>query len=87
MLAKVFEVVQVLVQVAAIAAVVVEIMADTTGAKGAEKKAQAIAKMKELLPPERLGGLAFLYDPIANFLIDAVVAYANAKGFFPKASA
>lgn len=84
MLAKVFELVQALVGVAAVAAVVVEIMADTTGAKGPEKKAQAIAKMKELLPPERLGFFGQFYDQIAGLLIDAIVAYANAKGFFPK---
>lgn len=86
MLAKVFEIAQALVQVAAIAAVVVEILSDTTGAKGAEKKAQALAKMKELFPPERLGNLAWLYEPAANFLIDAVVAYANSKGFFGKSA-
>ena len=71
---------------AAITAVVVEILADSTGAKGAEKKAQAIAKMKELLPPERLGSLAWLYDPAASFIIDAVVAYANSRGFFDKSA-
>jgi hypothetical protein len=84
MLQKVFEVVQAFVQVLALVTVVVEIASDATGAKGAEKKAQAIAKAKELFPPERLGAFAGLYDQLAGLLIDAIVAWANSKGFFVK---
>jgi hypothetical protein len=84
MLQKVFEVVQAFVQVLALVTVVVEIASDATGAKGAEKKAQAIAKAKELFPPERLGAFAGLYDQLAGLIIDAIVAYANSKGFFVK---
>ncbi len=84
MLQKVFEVVLAFVQVLALVTVVVEIASDTTGAKGAEKRAQAIAKAKELFPPERLGAFAGLYDQLAGLIIDAIVAYANSKGFFVK---
>jgi hypothetical protein len=84
MLQKIFEVVQAFVQVLTIVTVVVEIASDTTGTKGAEKKAQAIAKAKELFPPERLGAFAGLYDQLAGLLIDAIVAYANSRGFFSK---
>ena len=84
MLQKVFEVVQAFVQVLALVTVIVEIASDATGAKGAEKRAQAIAKAKELFPPERLGMFAPLYDQIAGLIIDAIVAYANSKGFFVK---
>lgn len=84
MLGKIFEALQVLVQVAGVAVLVVEIASESTGAKGAEKKAQAIAKMKELLPPERLGFFGQFHDQIAGLLIDAIVVYANSKGFFVK---
>ena len=84
MLQKVFEVAQTFVQVLALVTVIVEIASDATGAKGAEKRAQAIAKAKELFPPERLGAFAGLYDQLAGLIIDAIVAYANAKGFFVK---
>jgi hypothetical protein len=84
MLQKVFEVVQAFVQVLALVTVVVEIASDATGAKGAEKKAQAIAKAKELFPPERLGAFAGLYDQLAGLIIDAIVAWANSRGFFVK---
>jgi hypothetical protein len=84
MLQRIFEVAQAFVQVLALITVVVEIISDATGAKGAEKKAQAIAKAKELFPPERLGAFAGLYDQLAGLIIDAIVAYANSKGFFVK---
>jgi hypothetical protein len=84
MLQKVFEVTQAFVQVLALVTVIVEIASDATGAKGAEKRAQAIAKAKELFPPERLGAFAGLYDQLAGLIIDAIVAYANSKGFFVK---
>jgi hypothetical protein len=84
MLQRVFEVIQAFVQTLALVTVVVEIASDATGAKGAEKRAQAIAKAKELFPPERLGMFAPLYDQIAGLLIDAIVAWANSRGFFVK---
>jgi hypothetical protein len=84
MLQRVFEVIQAFVQTLALVTVVVEIASDATGAKGAEKRAQAIAKAKELFPPERLGMFAPLYDQIAGLLIDAIVAWANSRGFFAK---
>lgn len=83
---KILEAVQALVQVAAIAVLIAELAGEATGAKGAEKKAQALARMKELLPPERLGGLAWLYEPAANFLIDAIVAFFNSRGFFARSA-
>lgn len=86
MLAKVFEVLQGFVQAVAVAVLITEVAAEGTGAKGAEKKAQAIAKLREIFPPERLGGASWVWEPLANFLIDAVVAYANAKGFFVKSA-
>lgn len=86
MLTKAFEVLQGLVQAVALAVTIVEIAAEADGAKGAEKRARAVAKVRELFPPERLGGFAWLWEPAVNFLIDAVVAFANAKGFFPKSA-
>lgn len=84
MLQKAFEVIQGLVQAVTLAVTIVEIAAEADGAKGQEKKARAIARVRELFPPERLGGLSWLWEPAVNFLIDAVVAFANAKGFFAK---
>jgi len=84
MLQRVFEVAAAFVQVAALEATIVEVASETDGAKGAEKKARAIAQMRELFPPERLGFLAPHYDALAGLVIDVVVAWANQRGFFAK---
>lgn len=86
MLQALFNTLMTLVQVVALAVTVVEIASEVDGTKGAEKKAAAIAKAKELLPPEKLGFFGQFYDQIAGLLIDAIVAYANAKGFFRKSA-
>lgn len=74
-----------LLQAVAFVVAVVEVASEVDGAKGAEKKAKAIALLKELFPPALLPDfLAERYDAVAGLLIDAVVALFNRLGFFQK---
>lgn len=72
-----------LLQAVAFVVTVVEVASEVDGAKGAEKKAKAIALLKELFPPALLPDyLAERYDAVAGLLIDAVVSFCNHLGFF-----
>lgn len=74
-----------LLQAVAFVVAVVEVASEVDGAKGAEKKAKAIALLKELFPPALLPDyLAERYDAVAGLLIDAVVGFCNHLGFFQK---
>ncbi|WP_027894470.1 hypothetical protein [Calidithermus chliarophilus] len=81
----VIDTVQKILAVVVAAVNVVELVSEATGEKGAQKKAEAKRIIKELLPAEALPLLMRpFYDPILDFLIDAVVSYCNAKGIFAK---
>ena len=85
LLGKITEILEKLVGFTALATTLVELGASLDGAKGEEKKARAIALLKQLLPPNTLPGwLAANYDQVAGVLIDLVVATLNRLGFFQK---
>lgn len=72
-----------LIQAVAFVVAVVEVASEADGAKGAEKKAKALALLKEVFPPAELPDfLAERYDAVAGLLIDAIVALFNRLGFF-----
>lgn len=72
-----------IVEVAALVVLVVE-LARGAG-NGAEKKETALAQLRQVLPPDSLPGfIAPLYDVLAGFVIDAIVAFFNRQGFFTR---
>jgi hypothetical protein len=74
-----------LIEAAATVVVLVELVTEGTGEKGAEKRALAVEHLRELVDVNSLP--AFLqrnFDGIAGFLIDAIVSLFNRQGFFAK---
>lgn len=85
LLGKLTEVLEKLIGAVALATTMVELAAQVDGAKGEEKKARAIALLKQLLPPSTLPKwMGDNYDQIAGILIDLVVSILNRMGFFQK---
>jgi len=72
-----------LVEVVTVAVTLVELKEEE--APGPEKKAEAIAQIKELVAPLDLPPfVANNLDMIAGFLIDVVVGVLNREGFFKR---
>lgn len=83
MLRKVQEVLLKLIEVVTVTVTLVELQAEDT--PGPEKKAAAIAQLKELVAPLDLPPfIANNFDMIAGFLIDVVVGVLNREGFFKR---